>query len=133
MELTQGLLRKAFMCADSKSTKRYWQLDWIITLLGSGRIKNTRKMLVKSNPGDVMSRWRHILMTSDVRVCRKCFCIRWPIDRQLTDFIKNDEGRVFAIFFRIFLSRWTFFLLPYTQLVSNHLKRQGRWPGTSNH
>ncbi len=56
MKLTTGvyfikILRAAFMRPDPKSPKRYWRLDWIFTLLGSGHITTARKMSVKLTLG----------------------------------------------------------------------------------
>jgi len=56
MKLTPGvnfinILRAAFAPVDPKSVKRYWQLDWILTLLEATGVKAVRKnMLVKSTP-----------------------------------------------------------------------------------
>jgi len=49
VDFTNNLF-KAFMRADPKSAKRYWQLYWICTLLRSSCIKAARKMLIKSTP-----------------------------------------------------------------------------------
>jgi len=44
MKLTPGvnfnnMLCTAFTCVDPKSVKRYWQLDWLLMLLGATRLK----------------------------------------------------------------------------------------------
>jgi len=46
-----NILRTAFTLADPKSVKRYWRLDWVLTLLGSTRIKAVRRTLMKLTPG----------------------------------------------------------------------------------
>jgi len=38
-----NILRAAFAPVDPKSVKRYWQLDWILTLLGATGVKAVRK------------------------------------------------------------------------------------------
>jgi hypothetical protein len=45
-----NVLWAAFTSEDSKSTKRYRWLDWILMLLGSALIKASHKMLVKLAP-----------------------------------------------------------------------------------
>ncbi len=45
------VLRAAFVRADPKSVKRYWQLNWIFTLLGSAHVKAALRMLMKLTPG----------------------------------------------------------------------------------
>jgi len=42
-----NILWEAFTVADHKSAKRYWQLDWIFTLLGSLHIKDACKHVGK--------------------------------------------------------------------------------------
>jgi len=41
----------AFTLVDPKILKRYWRLDWSLTLLGATGVKAARKMLMKSTPG----------------------------------------------------------------------------------
>jgi len=55
MKLTPGVnfinvLRAAFVPVDSKSVKRYWQLDWILTLLGATGVKAARKYVGEIEP-----------------------------------------------------------------------------------
>jgi len=38
-----NVLIAAFAAVDPKSVKRYWQLDWILTLLGATGVKAARK------------------------------------------------------------------------------------------
>jgi len=45
-----NVLRTAFALVDPKSVKRYWQLDWILTLLGATGVKAVRKYVGKINP-----------------------------------------------------------------------------------
>ncbi len=57
MKLTAGVnfintILESFMHVDPKIAKRFWQLDWIFTLLGSLCLKATPKHLVKSTLGD---------------------------------------------------------------------------------
>jgi len=40
-----NVLRAAFAPVDPKSVKRYWQLDWILMLLGATGVKALRCML----------------------------------------------------------------------------------------
>jgi len=52
-----NILCTAFMLVDPKSVKRYWQLDWVLTLSGSASAKAVRRTLMKLTPGcgrDVM-------------------------------------------------------------------------------
>jgi len=46
-----NVLRTAFTLADPKSVKRYWGLDWVLTLLGSACVKAVCRMLMKLTPG----------------------------------------------------------------------------------
>jgi len=46
-----NILRAAFAPVDPKSVKRYWQLDWILTLLGATSVKAVRRTLMKLSPG----------------------------------------------------------------------------------
>jgi len=46
-----NILRPAFMLTDPKSAKRYWQLNWIFTLLESARVKAACKMMMNLTPG----------------------------------------------------------------------------------
>jgi len=46
---------EASMRTDPKSAKRYWWLDWFVTLLGSVSVKAAHKMLVKLIP--VLRHW----------------------------------------------------------------------------
>jgi len=55
MKLTLGLnfinvLCTAFTLIGSKSVKRYWQLDWVLTLWGATGVKAVHRMLMKSSP-----------------------------------------------------------------------------------
>jgi len=53
---------------DPKSTKRYWQLDWIFMLLGSAPKKGARKTLVKLSPEQrPRRRMRWVLLDQVVR------------------------------------------------------------------
>jgi len=45
-----NILRAALMHTDSKSTKRYWQLDWIFMLLGSACVKAAHKHVGEIDP-----------------------------------------------------------------------------------
>jgi len=45
-----NILCSAFRSADPKSTKRYWQLDWIFTLLGSLHVKALHKHVGEIDP-----------------------------------------------------------------------------------
>ncbi len=46
-----NVLRSAFVLLDPKRVKRYWQLDWILTLLGATGVKAVRRTLMKLSPG----------------------------------------------------------------------------------
>jgi len=46
-----NVLRTAFTLVGPKSVKRYWQLDWVITLWGTTGVKAVRRTLMKSSPG----------------------------------------------------------------------------------
>jgi len=48
-----NVLWAAFAPVDPKSVKRYWQLDWILTLLGATGVKAVRKYV-----GEIDPRWR---------------------------------------------------------------------------
>jgi len=50
-----NILRVPFMCADPKSAKRYWQLDWIFTLLGSASVKASREHIGGIDPTSPLS------------------------------------------------------------------------------
>jgi len=55
MKLSPGVnfinvLRAAFAPVDPKSVKWYWQLDWILTLLGSTGAKAVRKYVGEIEP-----------------------------------------------------------------------------------
>jgi len=55
MKLTPGVnfinvSGAAFVPVDPKSIKRYWQIDWILLLLGATGVKVIRNMLVKLSP-----------------------------------------------------------------------------------
>ncbi len=57
MKLTPGVdfinvLHTAFTLVDPKSIKRYWRLDWVLTLSGSTSSKDVRRMLIKVTPGE---------------------------------------------------------------------------------
>ncbi len=45
-----NILQAAFMPVDPKSVKRYWQLDWILTLLGATRVKVVHKYVGEIEP-----------------------------------------------------------------------------------
>jgi len=45
-----NLLRAAFAPVDHKSVKRYWQLDWILTILGATGVKAVRKYVGEIEP-----------------------------------------------------------------------------------
>jgi len=45
-----NVLRAAFAPVDPKSVKRYWQLDWILTLLGATGVKAVRKYVGEIDP-----------------------------------------------------------------------------------
>jgi len=45
-----NILSKAFVCTEPKSVKRYWQLDWILMLLGATRVKADQRKLMKLTP-----------------------------------------------------------------------------------
>jgi len=45
-----NVLRAAFAPVDPKSVKRYWQLDWILTLLGATCLKALRKYVDEIEP-----------------------------------------------------------------------------------
>ncbi len=45
-----NILHAAFTCADPKSTKRYWLLHWIFTLLGSACLKAAHRHVGEINP-----------------------------------------------------------------------------------
>jgi len=44
-----NILRTAFTLVGPKSVKRYWQLDWVLTLWGATGVKAVRRMLMKSS------------------------------------------------------------------------------------
>ncbi len=46
-----NVLRTSFVPVDPKSTKRYWRLDWILTLLGAMCVKAVHRTLMKLRPG----------------------------------------------------------------------------------
>jgi hypothetical protein len=46
-----NVLLAALAPVDSKSVKRYWQLDWILTLLGATGVIAVHKYRVKLSPG----------------------------------------------------------------------------------
>ncbi len=46
-----NVLRTAFTLVGPKSVKRYWQLDWVLTLWGTTGVKAVRRTLMKSSPG----------------------------------------------------------------------------------
>jgi len=55
IELTPGVnfiivLWTAFAPVDPKSAKRYWQLDWILTLLGATGVKAVSKYVGEIEP-----------------------------------------------------------------------------------
>ncbi len=50
-----NVLWTAFAPVDPKSVKRYWQLDWILTLLGATGVKAVRKYV-----GEIDYRYREI-------------------------------------------------------------------------
>jgi len=59
MKLTPGvnfinILFTAFMLV-GPSVKRYWQLDWVLTLWGTTGVKAVRRTLMKSSPGVLTS------------------------------------------------------------------------------
>ncbi len=45
-----NVLRTAFTLVGPKSVKRYWQLDWVLTLWGTTGVKAVRRTLMKSSP-----------------------------------------------------------------------------------
>jgi len=45
-----NIQRAAFTPTDHKSVKRYWQLDWILTLLGATCVKAARKYVDEIDP-----------------------------------------------------------------------------------
>jgi len=45
-----NIQRASFAPVDPKSVKRYWQLDWILTLLGATRVKAVRKYVGEIEP-----------------------------------------------------------------------------------
>jgi len=45
-----NILRTTFAHAYPKNVKRYWQIDWILLLLGATGVKVIRNMLVKLSP-----------------------------------------------------------------------------------
>jgi hypothetical protein len=47
-----NILRAAFAPVDLKSVKRYWQHDWIVTLLGAMGVKAVRKYVGEIEPWD---------------------------------------------------------------------------------
>jgi len=46
-----NILRTAFTLVGPKSVKRYWRLDWVLTLWGTTGVKAVRRTLMKSSPG----------------------------------------------------------------------------------
>jgi len=50
-----NILRTAFAPVDPKSVKRYWQLDWILTLLGATGVKAVRKYVDEIEPRDLQN------------------------------------------------------------------------------
>jgi hypothetical protein len=46
-----NVLRAAFTLVDPESVKRYWQLDWVLTLWGATGVKALPRTLMKSGPG----------------------------------------------------------------------------------
>ncbi len=53
-----NILRTAFTLVDPKSVKRYWQLDWILTLWGATGIKDARKYVDEIDTRTVHTRGR---------------------------------------------------------------------------
>jgi len=104
MKLTPGvdlinILLKAFACADPKNSKRYWQLDWILTLLGSLCIKAARKMLMKLTPCNrifsriVVHRFRIIIEERRRNYCTSLTNFVWrQIDEKLGRWIRLSVG-----------------------------------------
>ncbi len=45
-----NILGADFVPVDPKSVKRYWQLDWILTLLGATAVKAVRKYVGEIEP-----------------------------------------------------------------------------------
>jgi len=45
-----NVLRTAFTLVGPKSVKRYWRLDWVLTLWGTTGIKAVHRTLMKSSP-----------------------------------------------------------------------------------
>jgi hypothetical protein len=45
-----NVLCPAFTCVDPKSVKRYWQLDWVLTLCGATGVKAVCKYVDEINP-----------------------------------------------------------------------------------
>jgi len=46
-----NVLCTAFTLVGPKSVKRYWRLDWVLTLWGTKGVKAVRRKLMKSSPG----------------------------------------------------------------------------------
>ncbi len=51
-----NVLRSAFTLVDPESVKRYWQLDWILTLLGATGVKAVRKYVGEIEPRSLLMR-----------------------------------------------------------------------------
>jgi len=50
-----NVLRTAFTLIGPKSVKRYWRLDWVLTLWGTTGVKAVRRTLMKSSPALCLS------------------------------------------------------------------------------
>jgi len=61
-----NILRTAFMHVDPKSVKRYWQLDWVLTLWGAMGVKDAHKHV-----GEI-DQWCQFY-----QCCESSFYVRW--------------------------------------------------------
>ncbi len=54
-----NVLCTAFTCIDPKSVKRYWQLDWVLTLWGATGVKAVRKYVDEIDPKYLNGECKH--------------------------------------------------------------------------
>ncbi len=102
-----NVLRTAFTLVGPKSVKRYWQLDWVITLWGTTGVKAVRRTLMKSSP--VLT---HSLIVFSFLYFTSFLCL------------KNKHFYVFSLhhsFYHTFI-RSTFFFLTYYLTTTSHFR-----------
>jgi len=64
-----NVLRTAFTLVDPESIKRYWQLDWVLTLWGAAGVKAVCRTLMKSSPDRVKA--AHRTLVKLIHGCRR--------------------------------------------------------------